>query len=109
MNKALNRFGNEQYVSRGFTRKVDNLVLQKILDILDYTKICVDDILEIDLGACLLGNKQRILVKDHYDGCVNCNFGTNEKVIVYQIEPKKQFIDLKSEFEESDSNRVFFM
>ena len=76
MRKELNRFGNEQYVSRGFTRKVDNLVLQKILDILDYTKIRVDDILEIDLGACLLGNKQRILVKDYYDGCVNCFLGS---------------------------------
>lgn len=35
MKKELNRLGNEQYVSEGFTRRIDNLVLQKILDILD--------------------------------------------------------------------------
>lgn len=110
MKKELNRLGNEQYVSEGFTRRIDNLVLQKILDILDYTRIPVDGILEIDLGTCLLGNKQRILIKGQFDECISCNFGANEKVVVYQIEKNKQFIGIRSEFEELDNTgRVFFM
>ena len=94
----------EQSVTNGILERVDNYVLQVILQMMPDIK--TDEIVTFKLGACPHCNKQRIFIegseKEDYVGerCVFCDNAIDETVLVYQHDIGKQLIFLKSEAEE---------
>lgn len=96
----------EQRASNGVLEKVDNYVLQVIIQMIKDTDIKTDEIKTFKLGACTHCSKQRVFVEDSvkedYVGerCVFCEKPVDETILVYQYEIGKQLICLESEAEE---------
>lgn len=92
---------NEQHITKGIREQVDNYALQKILFMIEDSKIKTDDLVVIQLGKCPHCSKQRIsMLGDENGECFFCEKPVDQEVIVYQVEENKQIICLKSEAEE---------
>ena len=94
----------EQRASNGILERIDNYVLQVILQMIPNMK--TDELKTFKLGACPFNDKQRIMIENSEDEesdcerCVFCEKPVNETVLVFQYEDGKQLICLESEAEE---------
>lgn len=94
----------EQYVSKGVTENVDNLVLQRILILTEKVKLHKDELVVFKLGKCPHCNKQYISLEEQEEReaeeeCIFCEKPTDNRVIVYQMGTNKQVICLEYEAE----------
>lgn len=103
-----NNFG--QYVTKGITDTVDNLVLQTLIKMTEEVKIKDEEMLRFQLNKCEFCSKQRIFFdseddenRENIETCMFCCKPVNEVILIYQYTKDgevKQLYVLEREVEE---------
>lgn len=92
----------EQIASKELIATIDNLVLQEIVSQSLKIGLKEDELVIADLGVCPFTDKQRIMLNHDRaeERCMYCENPVTTKVVVYQVEKKKQVLCLETEVED---------
>ena len=80
-----------KYVSYGLLSKVDNYALQRMMQLVENSRMKEEDFYEVELRACPHEDKQLIFIKDIQDKecdnevCTWCSHPVDEQVISYKF------------------------
>lgn len=99
----------ERRISKGFIQaEINDLALQKIIELIKHCHMKKDKLIKIKLSACNNGDKQRAVAYDEYDSllkdiCFFCDDPKNVDLIAYEYEDNKQLICLEDECTKSET------